>query len=105
MLGVSLDAVTPERAHAARLLAAVERNNADAGIAGLSMESRFDVGYAADKVRVLDALRKQRNLTDYSGEPVPEISGERVRRKRAGTRRACEVVVAEAQAGAALKSK
>lgn len=111
MLGVSLDAVTPDRAHAARLLAAAERNIADAGIADLSMENRFDVGYkaimqlamlalyangyrtltsrpghhqtaiqsltlsvgyAADKVRVLDALRKQRNLTDYSGEPVSE---------------------------------
>ncbi len=111
LLGVSLDAVTPDRIHAARLLAAVERNLVDTGLAALSAENRFDVGYKAimqlamlalyangyrtltsrpghhqtaiqsltasvgypaEKVRVLDALRKQRNLADYSGEPVSE---------------------------------
>ena len=111
LLGISLDAVAPERAQVARMLAAVERNLADAQLAGLSAESRFDVSYKAimqlamvalyangyrtltsrpghhqtaiqsltltvglpaEQVRVLDALRKQRNLTDYSGDLVPD---------------------------------
>ena len=111
LLGISLDAVAPERAQVARMLAAVERNLADAQLAGLSAESRFDVSYkaimqlamvalyangyrtltsrpghhqtaiqsltltvglSAEQVRVLDALRKQRNLTDYSGDLVPD---------------------------------
>ena len=111
LLGISLDAVGPERAQVARMLAAAERNLADAQLAGLSAENRFDVAYKAimqlamvalyangyrtltsrpghhqtaiqtlpltvglpgEKVRVLDALRKQRNLSDYSGDLVPD---------------------------------
>ena len=111
LLGISLDAVTPERAQVARMLAAAERNMADAKLAALSAENRFDVAYKAimqlamlalyangyrtltsrpghhqtaiqsltltvalapEQVRVLDALRKQRNLSDYSGELVPD---------------------------------
>lgn len=111
LLGISLDAVAPERAQVARMLVAVERNLADARLAGLSAETRFDVGYKAimqlamlalhangyrtltsrpghhqtaiqtltltvalapEQVRVLDALRKQRNLADYSGDLVPD---------------------------------
>ena len=111
LLGISLDAVAPERAQVARMLAAAERNMADARLAGLSAESRFDVAYKAimqlamlalyangyrtltsrpghhqtaiqsltltvalapEQVRVLDALRKQRNLADYSGDLVPD---------------------------------
>ena len=30
------------------------------------------IGIAADDIIVLDALRKQRNLSDYSGDSVPE---------------------------------
>ena len=30
------------------------------------------IGIAADDIIVLDALRKQRNLSDYSGDTVPE---------------------------------
>jgi hypothetical protein len=113
LLGVSLDAVTPERTQVARMLAAAERNMADAKLSGLSVENRFDVAYKAimqlamlalyangyrtltsrpghhqtavqtltlttalspEKVRVLDALRKQRNLTDYSGDLVPDAT-------------------------------
>jgi hypothetical protein len=113
LLGLSLDSVTPERTQAARMLAAAERNMADARLAGLSAENRFDVAYKAimqlavlalyangyrtltsrpghhqtaiqsltltvavapEQVRVLDALRKQRNLTDYSGELVPDAT-------------------------------
>ena len=111
LLGVSLDVVAPERAQVAKMLAAVERNLADARLAGLSAENRFDVGYKAimqlamlslyangyrtltsrpghhqtaiqtltltvalapEQVRVLDALRKQRNLADYMGDLVPD---------------------------------
>ena len=93
-----------------RLLASAERNLADARLAGLSADNRFDAAYktviqcamigllakgfrtytsqpghhqtalqtlpktlglAADTVIVLDALRKQRNLNDYEGDPLP----------------------------------
>ena len=47
LLGISLDAVAPERTQVARMLAAVERNLADTRLAGLSAETRFDVGYKA----------------------------------------------------------
>ena len=96
-----------------RLLAAAGRNLADAGIAALSSENRFDAAYKAimqcamiglwangyrtstsqpghhqtalqalpktlglerDVVIVLDALRKQRNLSDYSGDLIPDAA-------------------------------
>ena len=111
LLGISLDAVAPERTQVARMLAAVERNLADARLAALSAETRFDVGYKAimqlamlalyangyrtltsrpghhqtaiqsltltvalapEQVRVLDALRTQRNRADYLGDLVPD---------------------------------
>lgn len=101
LLGVSLDAVRPDREQAMRLLAAAERNLADAQLAALSNENRFDAAYKAimqlamlalhangfrtltsrpghhqtaiqtlpqtiglpvERMIVLDALRKQRNL-------------------------------------------
>lgn len=34
------------------------------------------VGLAQQKVIVLDALRKQRNLSDYTGDLVPEAAAE-----------------------------
>ena len=110
LLGTSLDAMPPDKAHIGKLLAAAERNIADAKLPGLSTENRFDaaykaimqlamvalgangyrtmtskpghhqtalqtlplsVGLAPAKVIVLDALRKQRNLSDYSGDLVP----------------------------------
>jgi hypothetical protein len=111
LLGVSLDAVQPDAALIGKLLAAAQRNIADAQLAGLSAENRFDaaykaimqlsmvalqangyrtltskpghhqtaiqtlstsVGVAPAQVVVLDALRKQRNLSDYSGDLVPD---------------------------------
>lgn len=111
LLGISLDAVTPDRATVARLLSAAERNLADASLSALSAENRFDaaykaimqsamvalhangyrpltsrpghhqtaiqslthtIGLPADAVIVLDALRKQRNLSDYDGDPISE---------------------------------
>lgn len=47
LLGISLDAVTPDQAQIGRLLAAAQRNIADSQIAGLSAESRFDAAYKA----------------------------------------------------------
>lgn len=115
LLGISLDAVAPERTQAARMLAAAERNLIDAQLPALSTESRFDIAYKAimqlamlalyangyrtltsrpghhqtaiqtltlttglpvEQVRVLDALRKQRNLADYSGDLVPDSAME-----------------------------
>jgi len=109
LLGRSLERVEPDRAAIARLLAAAERNLADAQLAALSAENRFDaaykavmqcamaalrangyrtltsqpghhqtalqtlpltIGLAKDRMVVLDALRKQRNLADYEGDPV-----------------------------------
>ncbi|MDP1902276.1 MAG: hypothetical protein Q8K96_17785 [Rubrivivax sp.] len=43
LLGLSLDAVEPDKAHTAKLLAAAERNIADAKLQGLSTENRFGV--------------------------------------------------------------
>lgn len=101
----------PSPAGTQRLLAAAERNLADADLPGLSAENRFDAAYKAimqcamvglwangyrtatnqpghhqtalqilpktlgveqDVVIVLDALRKQRNLNDYEGDPVAD---------------------------------
>jgi len=94
-----------------RLLAAAIRNLADARIAQLSAENRFDAAYKCilqcamlslwargyrtstsqpghhqtalqalpltmglpnDVIIVLDALRKQRNLNDYEGDPISQ---------------------------------
>ncbi len=111
LVGRSLEAVAPDPAAIARLLAAAGRNLADAGLTGLSAETRFDASYKAimqcamaalqangyrtltsqpghhqtalqtlpltiglpnERLIVLDALRKQRNLADYQGDSVPE---------------------------------
>jgi len=111
LLGISLDAVQADKGLVAKLLAAAQRNIADAQLAGLSAENRFDAAYKAimqmamvalnangyrtltskpghhqtsiqtlplsvglpqAKVIVLDALRKQRNLSDYSGDLIPD---------------------------------
>lgn len=109
LVGRTLERVEPDAAGIARMLAAAERNIADAAIAALSGENRFDaaykavlqcamvalrangfrtltsqaghhqtalqslpltIGLAKDRMILLDALRKQRNLADYEGEPV-----------------------------------
>jgi hypothetical protein len=44
-LGVSLDAIAADRALVSKLLAAAERNIADARLEALSTENRFDAGY------------------------------------------------------------
>ena len=113
LLGISLDTINPDKAQLAKLLAAAQRNIADAQLQGLSTENRFDAAYKAimqlamvalnangyrtltskpghhqtaiqtlpltvglpqAKVIVLDALRKQRNLADYSGDLTSEAA-------------------------------
>jgi hypothetical protein len=113
LLGISLDQIKPDKAQIGKLLAAAERNIADAQLDGLSPESRFDVAYKAimqlamvslnsngyrtltskpghhqtaiqtlaqtvgvpqAEVIVLDALRKQRNVSDYSGDLVSDAA-------------------------------
>jgi hypothetical protein len=108
LLGISLDAIKADKTQIGKLLAAAERNIADAQLDGLSPETRFDVAYMqlamvslnangyrtltskpghhqtaiqslpqtvglpqADVI-VLDALRKQRNVSDYSGDLVSD---------------------------------
>jgi hypothetical protein len=86
LVGRTLERAAPDRAGIARLLAAAERNLGDARLAALSAENRFDaaykavmlcatvglraIGLAKDRMILLDALRKQRNLADYEGEAV-----------------------------------
>ena len=111
LIGITLEAVSASREQVARLLAAAQRNLADAGLADLSSENQFDAAYKAimqmamlgllangyrtltsrpghhqtaiqslpetiglptERMIVLDMLRKQRNLSDYSGDLVPE---------------------------------
>ncbi len=106
-----LQAFEPTAEGVQRLLAAAARNLADAKLAALSADNRFDAAYKTlmqcamiglwangyrtstsqpghhqtalqalpltmgldkDTVIVLDALRKQRNLGDYEGNPVTE---------------------------------
>ena len=47
LLALSLDAVAPDTALTAKLLAAAERNIADTKLQGLSTENRFDAAYKA----------------------------------------------------------
>jgi hypothetical protein len=104
-----LKAHAPTAAEVQRLLKAIDRNLADAGVATISDETRFDAAYKAvmqcalvammaagyrpatsevghhqtmiqslpltlgvanDVWVVLDALRKQRNANDYTGQPI-----------------------------------
>ena len=113
LLGISVDAVAPDKALMGKLLAAARRNIADAQLQGLSAENRFDAAYKAimqtamvalnangyrtltsklghhrtaiqtlplsvnlpqAQVIVLDALRKQRNLSDYSGDLISDAA-------------------------------
>ena len=69
LLGRSLERVEPERAGIARMLAAAERNLADAQLAGLSAENRFDAAYKAIMQSAMAALRANgyRTLTSQPG--------------------------------------
>lgn len=104
---------TPDKSGIAKLLSSAERNLADAQLAALSNDNRFDAAYktilqcamlalwakgyrtstsqpghhqtaiqslpktlgiANQTVIILDALRKQRNVNDYEGDPVSDAA-------------------------------
>ena len=110
LVGISLEKIEIDVDAIRRLIAAAERNIADAKITAMSTENRFDVGYKAimqianaalyangyraltskpghhqtmiqllpktlkvdkETTILLDIMRKQRNLADYSGDLVP----------------------------------
>jgi hypothetical protein len=77
LVGVSLDTIAPSREIAQRLIAAVERLIADAKIeAGHHYTAiqtlPLTLGVDARTVARLDYLRKQRNVTEYSGDLVSD---------------------------------
>ena len=57
LVGRTLERVEPDRAGIARMLAAAGRNLADARLAGLSAENRFDAAYKAIMQCAMVALR------------------------------------------------
>lgn len=103
----------PDRDQIQKLLASAQRNLADAGVKGISAETRFDVAYKAimqtalaalmangyrpdtnrpghhmtviqslplivglenKRVLVLDTLRRKRNISDYTGADIEDVS-------------------------------
>ena len=69
LLGLSLDAVAPDKAHIGKLLAAAERNIADTKLQGLSTENRFDAAYKAIMQLAMVALNANgyRTMTSKPG--------------------------------------
>lgn len=69
LVGVSLDVITPDKAQVAHLLAAARRNIADAQLAGLSCENRFDAAYKAVMQLAMAGLHANgyRTLTSKPG--------------------------------------
>jgi hypothetical protein len=59
LLGISLDVIQPDAATIGKLLAAIQTLT-------------ISVGVAPAQVIVLDALRKLGNLSDYSGDLIPD---------------------------------
>jgi hypothetical protein len=54
--GISLDTVAPDKALVGKLLAAAQRNIADAQLKNLSAENRFDAAYKAGLQSAMVAL-------------------------------------------------
>mgnify|MGYP001078649484 CR=1 FL=1 len=69
LLGISLDAIQPDAATIGKLLAAAQPNLADAQLAGLSAENRFDAAYKAIMQVAMVALNANgyRTLTSKPG--------------------------------------
>lgn len=69
LLGISLDAVPADRGLVVKLLAAAQRNIADAQLPGLSAENRFDTAYKAIMQLAMVALNANgyRTLTSKPG--------------------------------------
>ena len=72
LLGVSLDAVAPDRAQVGRLLTAAERNLADAGLAALSAENRFDAAYKSIMQLAMAALNANGYRTHQPTRTPPD---------------------------------
>ena len=123
LLGSTLERVSADAAGIRRLLEAAQRSLADARLANLSCEGRFDMAYKAimqaanaalqangyrtlpsrpghhqtmiqslpltiglerQTMVLLDSLRKQRNVIDYSGDVISEsMASEAVRQAEA----------------------
>ena len=64
LLGISVDAVQADKGLVAKLLAAAQRNIADAQLAGLSAENRFDAAYKAIMQVAMVALNANGYLTN-----------------------------------------
>jgi hypothetical protein len=82
----------PSKETVRRLLESAKRNLSDAHVAAVSGENRFDrtstsqpghhqtalqtlpttIGLPASTVIILDGLRKQRNVSDYEGDPISD---------------------------------
>lgn len=69
LLGISLDVIQPDAATIGKLLAAAQRNLADAQLAGLSAENRFDAACKAIMQLAMVALQANgyRTLTSKPG--------------------------------------
>jgi len=69
LLGISLDAVPADKGLVVKLLAAAQRNIADAQLPGLSAENRFDTAYKAIMQLAMLALNANgyRTLTSKPG--------------------------------------
>lgn len=59
LVGISVDTLRPDRDQIARLLAAADRNIADAGLDGLSAENRFVESVVSECLASAGALRAQ----------------------------------------------
>lgn len=63
----------PDAGEIRQLLAAARRNLSDAGQTVVQALT-LTIGLPANRVTVLDTLRRKRNLSDYTGEDVDESS-------------------------------
>jgi hypothetical protein len=75
LLGISLEKINPDAAAIKRLLAAAERNIADAHVMAISSENRFDVAYKAIMQLANAALQANgyRTLTSKPGHHMTMI--------------------------------
>jgi hypothetical protein len=69
LLGLSLDAIAPDKVQIGKLLAAAQRNIQDAQLTALSAENRFDAAYKAILQLAMAALHANgyRTLTSKPG--------------------------------------
>jgi len=69
LLGLSLDAIAPDKVQIGKLLAAAQRNIQDAQLTALSAENRFDAAYKAIMQLAMAALHANgyRTLTSKPG--------------------------------------